>query len=69
VAVDLQDRDVILFDVHEVHANLPFIATQGKEVEDWERISIVAYYRERMIDCLPPREEVERANNLHGTVR
>jgi hypothetical protein len=68
VAVDLQDRDVILFDVHEVHANLPFFATQGKEVEDYERISIVCYYREKMSECLSPREEIERAKTLRGTL-
>lgn len=61
VSVDLQDRDVILFDPHEVHGNTPFYDTVGEETEDWERISIVFYFREKMLECLSPAEELERA--------
>lgn len=66
VAVDLKDRDVLLFDPHEVHGNTPFEDTVGFEGEDWERISIVFYFREKMLECLSPAEELERAKRIRG---
>lgn len=68
VAVDLGDRDVILFDVHEIHGNTPFVDAVGEEAdpEGHERISIVYYYRQKMVDCLSPAEELERAKKLRG---
>lgn len=60
-AVDLQDRDVILFDPHEVHGNAPFFDQQGEEGKDWERISLVLYFRTKILDCLAPVEELARA--------
>lgn len=62
VGVDLKDRDVILFDVHEVHGNVPIVTAS----ENAERISVVFYFRERMIDCLSPAEELARAKELRG---
>ncbi len=66
VAVDLQDRDVLLFDPHEVHGNTPFEDCVGEEGTDWERISIVFYFREKMLECLGPAEELARAQKLRG---
>jgi hypothetical protein len=60
-AVDMQDRDVIFFDPHEVHGNVPFSDQVGVEGEDWERISLVLYFRHKMLDCLSPKEELARA--------
>lgn len=60
-AVDLQDRDVILFDPHEVHGNVPFADQEGEEGKDWERISMVFYFRAKMLECLSPEEELARA--------
>lgn len=66
VAVDLQDRDLILFDPHEVHGNTPFYDTVGEEGEDWERISVIYYFRKKMTECLSPREELARAKSIRG---
>lgn len=60
VSVDLQDGDVILFDPHEIHGNTPFEA-EGKPHVDFERISVVYYFREKMGACLAPEEELQRA--------
>jgi hypothetical protein len=67
VGVDLCDRDVILFDVHEVHGNTP-ISGEGEPTEDHERISVVFYYRNNMIECLSPAEELERVKNARGSL-
>lgn len=70
VGVDLQDRDVIFFDVHEVHGNTPFADAVGPagrpDKEGHERISIVFYFRDRMVDCLHPDEELARVKKLRG---
>lgn len=55
--VDLEDRDMILFDPHVLHAVTDFHDTEP----DYERISVVYYFREKMMECLPPAEELERA--------
>lgn len=57
VAIDLEHRDVIFFDVHEVHGNIPF---EDKE-DTAERISIVLYVREKMQHCGTPAQELARA--------
>jgi len=65
VSVDMGDKDVILFDVHSLHGNTPFRDTVGPacmpEEGGHERISVVFYFRERMVECLSPPEELERA--------
>jgi hypothetical protein len=68
VAADLQHGDIIFFDPHEVHGNVPFSETVGREGEDFVRVSMVFYFRTRMVECLPPKEEVERAKNLRGGI-
>lgn len=64
VGADLGDRDVILFDVHEIHGNTPLVG-EGPEglpdAEGHERISVVFYFRQNMTECLSPAEELERA--------
>jgi hypothetical protein len=45
VAVDLQSCDVLLFNVHEVHGNLPIRGKKG----GFKRVSCVFYYREKML--------------------
>ena len=57
VAVDMRSCDVLLADVHEWHGNTEIVG----EVGNYERISTVMYYRERMIHCLNPSEELQRA--------
>lgn len=70
VGVDLQDRDLILFDVHEVHGNRPLFDGIGPETKPeeggHERISVVFYFREKMIDCLEPAEELKFAQRFSG---
>jgi hypothetical protein len=68
VAADLQDGDVLLFDPHEVHGNTPYEGCVGEEGKDWERISVVFYYRKKMVDCLSPQEELQRAKTLRGAL-
>lgn len=64
VGADLQDGDVIFFDPHEWHGVTDF----ANQSDDYERISIVYYYRSHMIDCLPQAEEMERARNKYGQI-
>lgn len=66
VALDLQHGDVVLFDVHEVHGNLPFRRAVGEPITDYERMSFVCYLREKITECLSPAEEVERARQQRG---
>lgn len=68
VGTDLQHGDVIFFDPHEVHGNLPFMDGVGHEGEDWVRISMVFYFREKMLACLEPAAELERAKGVRGAV-
>ena len=72
-AVDLYDRDLVLFDPHELHGNTPFFAVKGEpqakpvgSALDWtgvehERISIVHYFREKVAACESPERELEKA--------
>lgn len=46
VGVDLQEGDVLLCDNNQWHGNTPFEGVEG----DYERISVVAYYRSKLLD-------------------
>jgi len=56
VGLNLQDGDVAIFDVHELHGNTK-ITRKGY----YERISVVCYYREKMIYCGNSEYELNRA--------
>jgi len=56
VGLDLQDGDLAIFDVHELHGNTKIIR-KGY----YERISVVCYYREKMIYCGNSEYELNRA--------
>lgn len=56
VGLDIGHGDVALFDVHEVHGN-----TEPKKISYFERISVVCYYREKMIYCGSKEYELNRA--------
>jgi len=56
VGLDIGHGDVALFDVHEVHGN-----TETKKISYFDRISIVCYYREKMIYCGSKEYELNRA--------
>ncbi len=61
VAVDLHDGDVVFFDPTLWHGNVPPHGMVGEELEDYNRISVVCYYRKGIIGCLSPAEEVQKA--------
>jgi hypothetical protein len=67
VAVDIQNGDMLMFDTHEWHANTP-IEGVGESGIDWERISVVFYYREKMRECGTAAEELARAKSLRGSL-
>lgn len=64
VGADLQHGDVMFFDPHEVHGNVPFSDGVGREAEEYIRITIVLYLRTRMTECLEPALELEK--NVRG---
>jgi hypothetical protein len=55
VAFDMQNGDVLLVDVHQWHGNTPIKADPGAV-----RLSLVMYYREKMIHCGTMEEELKR---------
>lgn len=56
---DLQNGDLLMMDVHEWHANTPIRLDNPKAV----RLSLVMYYREKMIKCGTAKEELKRVQN------
>jgi len=56
LGIDVQNSDIALFDVHEVHGN-----TEPVKITHYERISVVCYYREKMIYCGSQEYELNRA--------
>jgi hypothetical protein len=59
VAVQFRSRDVLLADVHELHGNAPIEGTPGK----YERVSCVFYYRENIVECGSPADELAFVKN------
>jgi len=57
VGVDMADGDLLLMDAHEYHGNTPLELAS----DDAERISVVAYYRTRMVECGNAEQEADRA--------
>lgn len=57
VGVDMRSGDVMLCDVHQLHANTPIHKGQLQA----ERLSLVFYYRTKMIHCLSPDNELAQA--------
>jgi hypothetical protein len=62
LAVDMQNTDILFVDVHQWHGNTPFINCSP----DFLRISFVLYYREYMIDCKQPKEELHNIKMKKG---
>ena len=65
VAVDMKSGAVLLADVHEWHGNTPLVGTDG----NYERISLVFYYREKMRECGSATEELERIKMARGAIK
>jgi hypothetical protein len=57
VSVDLQDGDLILMDAHQWHGNTAL----NLRSKDAERISLVLYYRTKMMGCDTVEEEADKA--------
>lgn len=57
VGVDIEEGDVLLSDVHEYHANSPFLGTPGR----YDRVSCVFYYRAKMSKCGTAAQELAHA--------
>jgi hypothetical protein len=62
VAIDMQNTDMLFVDVHRWHGNTPF----RNQSADSLRISFVMYYRENMIACKQPSEELARIKKDKG---
>lgn len=70
VAADLHDGDMLLMDAHDWHGNVELKCRHGhKEMKaqecgdcQAERISVVAYYRQKMTDCGSYEEETQKAH-------
>jgi hypothetical protein len=54
---DLRNGDLLLVDVHQWHGNTPIINDHKEAV----RLSLVMYYREKMIKCGTLQQELKRA--------
>lgn len=67
VAVDLHHGDLILMDAHEAHGNTQMVCACGEAMNGCcatcgaERISVVSYYRTKLVSCGSPEEERKRA--------
>jgi len=61
VGVDLRTGDVLLADVHELHGNTPYRrCVPGK----YERVAMVMYYREGIVECESLKDEIKRAKSF-----
>lgn len=65
IAVNLRDRDMIVFNPHLLHATTEGTG-RGEIIKDWNRISVVGYTRQGLVKCLPFKEEIKRANENYG---
>jgi hypothetical protein len=64
VAFDMQNCDLLLVDVHQWHGNTPI-----KKVDDKAtRLSLVMYYRKKMIHCgtAPEEQEFAKKRTIRG---
>lgn len=62
IGIDLHNCDMLFVDVHKWHGNTPFRNADP----DFLRISFVMYYRENMIDCKQPSQELEHVKHITG---
>ena len=57
IAINMRDNDLLLFDPRVWHGSVKPYNTEGVEQEDWERISVVMYFREGLMGRKSPTEE------------
>jgi hypothetical protein len=60
IGVDCREGDFLGMDVHEWHCNTEFY----NQTDDWERISLVCYYRTGMSSCKSKEMEERRKKKL-----
>lgn len=58
IAIDVQSTDVLFVDVHQWHGNTEMKLRDG--FDEIFRISFVLYYREKMIKCEQPSEQLRK---------
>ncbi len=63
--INMRTGDLLLVDVHNWHGNTELIQIEG--MEPLQRISFVMYYRENMINCAQPKDELRRIKLLNGS--
>lgn len=68
VAVEMQDCDLLLMDAHAWHGNTQFDPEPERELSGrlvgdpgFERISVVSYFRTKMVSCGSAKDEADRA--------
>lgn len=61
LAVNMRHGDLLFFNPCIWHGNIPPYETVGVKNKDWQRISIVMYYREGILGCKSPKEELDIA--------
>lgn len=59
VGVKYDTGDVCFADVHEWHGNTPIVGV----TKNYQRCTLICYYRKNMIGCGSAEEELERAKN------
>jgi hypothetical protein len=64
IAFDVQNTDILFVDVHRWHGNTPYINFDADRGD--LRIAFVLYYREYMIKCGTPTEELKRVKMDQG---
>lgn len=63
MAIDLQNTDMLFVDVHRWHGNTPFVWDDpAKDL----RVSFVMYYRQEMIKCKQPSQELHDTKMEQG---
>lgn len=62
VAIDMQNTDMLFVDVHRWHGNTPFLNMSP----DYLRIAFVMYYREYMINCKQPSQNLKDVKMAKG---
>lgn len=58
-AFDLQNGDLLMMDVHQWHGNTPIV----KDNERVTRLSLVMYFREKIVYCGSLKEELHKVQN------
>lgn len=65
VAYALHVGDLIVMDAHEFHGNTPLVVSGDGD----QRMSLVLYYRTKMLECGAPHLEAERAKERRGALQ